>query len=118
MARLPCVVFLERHFKHGGVSEQGFKALKSAIGMISVVGWETHVIFEAEMAMGVSRTVIEGHMERILQVCKAFRKSMKDELVKVEYTANSLPDLKDEKGERLGDDELDDALTTWGNKLR
>ncbi len=118
MPQLPCVVFLERHHKHGGVSEEGFQALKSAIGMISVMGWETHVIFEGRMATGTSVAVMEGHMERILHVCKIFKKSMKDGLVKVEYAANGLPDLKDEKGTRLEDEELDDALITWGNKLR
>jgi hypothetical protein len=118
MPKLPCVVFLEKHAKNGGVNEQGFKALSSVIGMISAMGWETHVIFEAKMAMGVSVAVMEGHMERILQVCKIFKKSMKDGLVKVEYAANGLPDLKDETGGKLEDDEMDDALITWENKLR
>lgn len=118
MPKLPCVVFLEKHAKNGGVSEQGFKALRSVIGMISEMGWETHVIFEAKMATGVSVAVMEGHMERILQVCRVFKKSMKNGLVKVKYATNGLPDLKDEKGQRLDDEELEDALTTWGNKLR
>jgi hypothetical protein len=118
MPKLPCIVFLERHFKNGGVNGQGFEALSSVIGMISAIGWETHVIFEAKMAMGTSMTVMEGHMGHILQVCKVFKRTMKNGLVKVEYAANGLPDLKDEKGRRLVDDEMDDALTTWGNKLR
>ena len=118
MPKLPCIVFLERHLKHGGVNESGFKALKSVIGMISKMGWETHVIFEGKLATGVSMSRMEEHMARILQVCKIFKKNMKDGLVKVEYAANGLPDLKDEKGNRLDHDELDDALTTWENKLR
>ena len=118
MPKLPCVVFLERHYKNGGVNEKGFTALSSVIGMISAVGWETHVIFEGKMATGTSKAVMEGHMEHMLQVCKVFKKSMKNGLVKVEYATNGLPDLKDEKGTRLEDDEMDDALTTWGNKLR
>lgn len=113
MAPLPSIVFLQKHFTNGGVNREGYESLRSVIGMIGEMGWETHIIYEGEIAFGVSMRLLEGSITRILRVCKVFKKNMRNGLVIAESAANVLPDLEDAE-----DDELDDLLATWRNKLR
>ena len=113
MARLPCNVFLEKHFKNGGVNRKGYEVLNRTIEMIGAIGWETHVIVESEIVTGTGIAVMEGHFGRILQVCEVFNKNMSQAIKKAEWATNTLPDLEGVKG-----DKLDDLLTTWRYKLR
>ena len=97
----------------GGVSRQGYEALRSTIGMITEMGWETRVIWQGKMVFGRSRELFEGHVARIVRVCGVFSENMRRQLRIIDTTTNMLPDLKDLEG-----DDLEDALTTWCNKLR
>ena len=113
MARLPCRIFLEKHYETGGVSQQGYEALKSVIGMITEMAWETRVIWQGKIVFGKSRELFEGHVARIIRVCGVFSENLRKQLVIIDSTSNMLPELQELKG-----DDLEDALTTWDNKLR
>jgi hypothetical protein len=113
MAKLPCSIFLEKHYVSCGVNWEGYEALRSAIGMISEMGWETRVIWQGKTVFGKSMELFEGHVARIVRVCTVFSENMRRQLLLIDTTTNVLPDLNDLEG-----DDLEDALTTWHNKLR
>lgn len=105
MAPLPCRVFLEKHYANGGLSKEGWEALKRVIRMIGAMEWETRVMYAGKIGFGVSKNLIDDHIGHILRIAGVFNRNMKKTLVIAEAAKNMLPDLKDTTV-----DELDDAL--------
>ncbi len=57
--KLPCMMFLETHFNHGGLDRKGVDMLQRTIEMISAIGWEAHLIFQSKIASASSIAKME-----------------------------------------------------------
>ena len=111
--RLPCIVFLEAHFAHGGVDKKGHDTLYHMIKMISAIGWEVHVMFQSEIVRVGALAQLERYMICILQGCNVFNKSMSTAVEKASHAADVPPDLDGVFGT-----EQDTRLKQWRWTLR